>query len=125
MRINMEDCDVPLPSVDDVTHEVELIPELIRENYLPYSLSTFAQLWVELVTMSIVLGDALRTHYRHAGPHPTVEETQRCEEDLHQCAITEEACAHQSPGLQVFVYQMQLFYEYGSLRCHYGQRAEW
>ena len=114
MRIHLEDCDVPRPSMDDITRELDAIPTATRDRYLPYPSHAVARLWLKLVTISVTLGNILRIHYRHTGPKPSVEDIQRSEEEFQECALTEEDTEQNNSILQVFAYQLQLFYEYDS-----------
>ena len=114
MRINLEDCDVSLPSVDDITKELDAIPVAARDRYIPYQSNAVAQLWLRLVRISVALGNILRTHYRHKGPTPSVEDIEKSEEEVQGCALTDVEMDPTNPTMQVFTYQLQLFYEYDS-----------
>ncbi|KAK4913692.1 hypothetical protein LTR49_018026 [Elasticomyces elasticus] len=114
MRINPNDCDVPLQSMDDITQELDTLPAATRNRYLPFSPHTVARLWLKLVTISVTLGNILRIHYQHTGPKPSAEEVRRSEEEIQGRALTEEDMQQNNLILQVFAHQLQLFYEYVS-----------
>ena len=112
MRINLEDCDVPLPCSDDITKELDAISVAVRERYMPYPSEAAAGLWLRLVKMSVALGNILRIHYRHKGPLPSVVDIEKSEEEVKECALNSDETQHNNPIMQVFAYQIQLYYEY-------------
>ena len=119
MRINLEDCDIFLPSIDDITKDLDAIPIAARDRYIPYQPAAVARLWLKLIAISVALGNILRTHYRHKGPQPSVEDIEKSEEELQEAALTNDEMEHNNPIMQVFAYQLKLFYEYGSrLKYH-------
>lgn len=111
MRINLEDCDVPLPTTDDIAKELDAIPKAARDRYIPYQSDAVARLWLKLVEISVVLGNILRIHYRHKGSKPTVEDIEKSEEEVQECALAAKDLEHETPVMQVFAYQLRLFYE--------------
>jgi hypothetical protein len=114
MRINLEDCDLPLPFIDDITKELDAIPVAVRDKYIPYQSDAVAGLWLKLVRISVALGNILRIHYRYKGPTSSVEDIEKSEEELQACALTNNEMEYTNPVMQVFAYQFQLFYEYDS-----------
>jgi hypothetical protein len=114
MRINLEDCDVTLPSIEDIIAELDAIPVAIRDRYIPYQSDAVARLWIKLVRISIALGSILRVHYRHNGPRPSVEDIEQSEEEIQMCALSHQETEHTNPIAQLCAYQLQLFFEYGS-----------
>jgi len=111
MRINPEDCDMPMPCVDDVTKELVAIPSATKDKYLPVESDALARLWVNLVKISAALGSILRTHYRSSGPNPGIADIERCEEEIQRCALDKEGLGQTSQILRLHRYQLQLFYE--------------
>lgn len=111
MRINLEDCDVQLPSIDDIVEEINAIPVATRDKYIPYRSDAVARLWQKLVAISVVLGNILRVHYRIKGPKPSGEEIEKSEDEMEECRLADEDLVHENPVMQVFAYQLRLFYE--------------
>lgn len=64
MRINSEDCDVAMPSVEDVMSEARNLPESAFATYLPSDLEDLTSCWLTLIHLSTVLGDILAKVYR-------------------------------------------------------------
>lgn len=62
MRIDLEDCDTPLPSPSDVSEDLDAVPHPMRERCVPYSSNVVAELWTKLVRLSIFLGTILKLH---------------------------------------------------------------
>jgi hypothetical protein len=65
MRINLEDCDVPLPEPSDVADDLDGIPQDIKTKCLLYSSTVVGELWSKLVRLSILLGRILRLHSKN------------------------------------------------------------
>lgn len=75
MRICDDDCDVPLPTAEDVTSElVEL--EGQSGGILPPHYDTLASMWVCFVNITCSLGRILRVHYglNTLGPEDHIEQ---------------------------------------------------
>lgn len=64
MRIDSENCDVPIPSVQEVFgHSLDGIPDDIR-SCLPHGTIEMAALWINLLELSLLLERVLKRHYR-------------------------------------------------------------
>lgn len=111
MRINIEDCDLPLPFIEDITNELNALPSTTKDRYIPYDSHAVACLWIKLVKISVALGSILRIHYRSNGLKATVEDIERCEEEIHACALTAAELEQSNENMQLLSYQLQLFYE--------------
>ena len=84
MRLHLDDCDVRLPSVNDVSDDVrDLSPEL-RDTYLPPDLEILAGLWIKLLQLSIKLEDVLLLHYRPRRPPLSLTQLEKDERDIWQ-----------------------------------------
>ncbi|KAK4938335.1 hypothetical protein LTR10_021219 [Elasticomyces elasticus] len=64
MRINIEDCDVQMPEVQDLTAELEQLAPEIANEYLPSSMIAHETIWIKLIELSHILGKILRAEYR-------------------------------------------------------------
>lgn len=64
MRIDSENCDVPIPSVQEVFGpSLDGIPDDIRGS-LPDGTIEMAALWINLLELSLLLERVLKRHYR-------------------------------------------------------------
>jgi hypothetical protein len=64
MRIDSENCDVPIPSVQEVFGpSLDGIPDEIRGS-LPHGTIEMAALWINLLELSLLLERVLKRHYR-------------------------------------------------------------
>ncbi|KAK4497772.1 hypothetical protein PRZ48_010425 [Zasmidium cellare] len=62
LRINADDCDVPMPSSDCMSGP-ERLPQPWRK-YLPNELSQLVPIWLGLLQLTVVLGDILTANYQ-------------------------------------------------------------
>ena len=64
MRIDSEDCDVPIPSVQEVYNVAhEDMPDILQ-SILPNGLMEMATLWINLLELGLLLERVLKRHYR-------------------------------------------------------------
>ena len=64
MRIDSENCDVPIPSVQEVFgSSLDGIPDEIR-SCLPHGTLEMAALWINLLELGLLLERVLKRHYR-------------------------------------------------------------
>ena len=111
LRIQLEDCDTPMPTVGDITMEIESIPDSIARSYLPKDPQRkLAQLWVRLLKISVALGTMIRIFYRLKGAEADLEDIKKCEEEIMKCAPICET-KEEEPILLAHACQLQLFYE--------------
>lgn len=62
MRINLEDCDLEMPTPADVADELDNIDHRIREKYFGYQSEPVGRLWCSMVGLSLTLGKVSRLH---------------------------------------------------------------
>ena len=64
MRVDSEDCDVPIPKLNEVYgDELDETPANVR-NYLPSRTMELATLWINLLELGLLLERVLKRHYR-------------------------------------------------------------
>lgn len=63
MRIQLDFCDAPMPTVEDVTLGLERLPDRLKTTFLQADQNVLANLWVSLVRVSKVLGDVINAFY--------------------------------------------------------------
>lgn len=89
MRIHDEDCDVPLPILDDFAGDLEAAADSSFQHLLPaggaQAAAPLARLWLRLVSISALLGRIVRAHYRVQGPPPSLEDIDAFEKELRAC----------------------------------------
>ena len=112
MRINLDDCDLPLPDVQDLALETRAIPTAARERYMPCDPACLGQRWCKLVNISVALGNILNLHGRK-GVKAALRDIERCESELAQCEMM--PVGHEidasDPRTRLFTCQLRLFYE--------------
>jgi hypothetical protein len=111
LRINLMDCDVPLPCLGDITNELDAIPSERRPDYIPYEPATVSLFWVKFVSISISLGTVLEAHYRVGLPRAGVADLERCRQHMEQNSQDIDDCGQVDPIINLFGYQLQLFQE--------------
>jgi hypothetical protein len=112
MRIHSDDCEMPMPRLEDVTQEMEAIASHVKEKYLPSYSKTAAGLWIKLLRLSDVLGTIIRVFYGSKTVKPAKEDLERCENEILRCCLSAEEKAQNDPIALFHGYQLQLFYGY-------------
>lgn len=64
MRVDSEDCDVPVPSVQEVYGLDYENPSDIVRQHLPEGLLEMGLLWINLLELGLLLERVLKRHYR-------------------------------------------------------------
>jgi Fungal specific transcription factor domain len=82
MRVHDEDCDVFMPSAQDVVCEISNIKPEVRTKFVPAHSDTLAEIWVYFVKTSITLGQVLRMHYRVKGLKADTGDIEKVATDL-------------------------------------------
>ena len=111
MRIHHEDCDVPMPTAEDVINELGVIPIETRGKFIPPETQILSKMWINMVEISATLGGILRIHYRVNGPKPVAEDIRTSADELRQCKPRETLEDNASDLLRLHAYHVELFYE--------------
>lgn len=111
LRINLDDCDTPMPSAEDVTNELKSLSPQIYQQYIPASSSTLAPLWIKLLKISNALGASIRALYGRLGTEPRIADMKRCEQMILECELSNAEKLTEDRTTRLFVDQIQLFYE--------------
>lgn len=116
MRIDLNDCDMPMARAEDLLSDLEGVGRETKEAFLPGDLEKMAGFWVMLVEMSKVLGKVLKLNYQALRGKPGLGEVEALEAQILSC---------QCPGVDggdgglsreavFYVCHLQLHYQYVS-----------
>lgn len=112
MRIHSEDCDTPLPVVEDIMNELESVVGRARSNFVPVESRALAEMWIRLVRICDTLGHILRVHYCVNGGIPSITEIDRYAEELQALAQEDAVPADSSESLTINAIQIDLLYQF-------------
>ncbi|KAG7051057.1 cutinase transcription factor 1 beta [Colletotrichum scovillei] len=68
LRINSEDCDLPMPEPAAVLNDIDSLPATLRETFIPREFKTLVPLWIELLKLAVELETILRLNFRPGQP---------------------------------------------------------
>ncbi|PYI05605.1 putative Zn(II)2Cys6 transcription factor [Aspergillus sclerotiicarbonarius CBS 121057] len=85
LRIDLDDCDVPMPSVADMLSDLSDVPEPIFSTFIPHDPPLLAEYWVRLMEMSRLLGAVLTMNYKTIRPKPSMSQVEALEADILRC----------------------------------------
>lgn len=110
MRINADDCNIPIPSTVELYSEVRQIPSEVRAKYLtPDCYSIFSD-WLILLELTTTMGEVLSWSAKSSERKPTIEKIEeeivRYSDTLRRWGqnVEDTAACH--------IEQLQLFVEY-------------
>ena len=85
MRVDSADCDVPIPSVDEVFGQgLDDMPFEMWSN-LPRDLMQLALLWINLLELGLLLERVLKRHYRPRSVRASPAQLEEEEADILSC----------------------------------------
>lgn len=111
MRIHREDCDVSMPTADDILLDLGQVSDDLRQKFIPLGYEALSLTWVRLVQISDVLGEILRAHYRVVGPRPVLDDIEQLAEHLERYALRNEMRESSSDCPRVYAYQVELLFQ--------------
>jgi hypothetical protein len=111
MKIQLEDCDVPMPTIQDLTSELKDLPSQTVEKYLPGHQERLASLWIKLVKLSKALGTTIQVFYRQQRVKPDIGDVKRCEDQILQYTLSDKKKVQTDPTTTFHLHHLQLFYE--------------
>lgn len=114
LRINLNDCDMPMPSAADVLNDMHELPEFITAEYMPNDLPQLAKYWVVLIELSKLLGAVITLSYQPHGPRPSLQQFETLEANILQWKIPSEVEPGRSRSAAFYSYHLQLHYQLGT-----------
>lgn len=85
MKVDSEDCDAPMLTVEDiVTPDLDDIP-LDLQGFLPPNLRDLANLMINFLELSTILERILKSYYRPRSSVPSIQKIERDERDVLAC----------------------------------------
>jgi hypothetical protein len=98
MRINLDDCNTPLPTLGDILEDIAGSLEATGGKLLYDDFLSLAKYWLNLLKLTILLGGILANHYRPTS-NPTVLDIEKAEVNI--LANSQEAQNHGRDGNRI------------------------
>lgn len=112
MRIDLNDCDVPMASAADLESDVARIQPSTVAAFIPPDLPWMAQHWVTLIEMSKVLGAVLNLNYQTLRPRPSLARVEALEAEIMLCQPPADVKPGRSREAAFYVYHLQMHYQF-------------
>ncbi|OKL62038.1 hypothetical protein UA08_02938 [Talaromyces atroroseus] len=74
LRIDLKDCDMPMPTPDDLLSDIQGIPQYSSASYLPSNLARLSTYWITYIELSRLLGTVLIMNYQTQRPTPMLQQ---------------------------------------------------
>jgi Fungal specific transcription factor domain len=111
LRINLNNCDTPLPSADDLLSDVDRMHESTSAAYLPKDLAYLAKYWIAAIELSKLLGAVITMNYQTLRAKPSTYQIEALEAELLQYKLPDQY-EHDLTRLATFYsYHLQLQYQ--------------
>lgn len=82
LRIDLNDCDTPMPLVTDMLDDLAGIPESTSTDFLPKDLPRLASYWVRMIELSKQLGAVITMNYKTIRAKPTIQQFETLEAEI-------------------------------------------
>lgn len=110
-RINLDDCDVPMPMVDDVIQELENLPQGAYTAFMPVEMPRLATYWIILLKLSRLLGTVLSMNHQARDPRASSVEIRAMEDEILQCTLPDQYEASQTRLASFYVHHIHLHHQ--------------
>lgn len=117
LRIDLDDCDVAMPSVADILYDFKNIPQSLFSAFIPDDLPVLAEYWIMLIQLSRLLGSVLTLSYKTVRPKPSREQIETLEAEILRYKPPEQ-CPSWNGSTRFYLHHLQLHYEYVNLTSH-------
>ncbi|PYH99433.1 hypothetical protein BO71DRAFT_314053, partial [Aspergillus ellipticus CBS 707.79] len=111
LRIDLDDCDMAMPSVADILSDLSDIPESIFAAFFTNDIPLLAEYWVLLIQMSKLLGSVLTMSYKTIRPKLSVSQIEALEAEIIRCTPPERYDADQSQPARFYLHHLQLHHQ--------------
>ncbi|KAH8695414.1 fungal-specific transcription factor domain-containing protein [Talaromyces proteolyticus] len=110
LRINLSDCNTPMPSVADILNDLNEVSSVV-DSFDQHELPQLAECWILLLNLTKLLGDALLLSYQSCGPSPTFKNVEVLEDEIQRLNIPE-LCEYKKNRLLMFAFcHLHLHYQ--------------
>ncbi|KAJ5871102.1 uncharacterized protein N7529_003455 [Penicillium soppii] len=89
-RIDLNDCDTPMPTATDLLVDVGGLPEGISAGFLPAGFPGLASYWVTLIVLSKQLGAVITMNYQTLKSRPTIQQFESREAEILRCTLPDQ-----------------------------------
>lgn len=111
LRINLDDCDIPMPSVDDMLFDIGSTREDGIAPGLPADMRRSAEYWIILIELSCQLGKVMAMNYQAARSKPSLQEVEELERQLLQSKLPDQYEFGLMPSTRFYSNHVHLHYQ--------------
>ena len=111
LRINLDDCDLPMSVPADLLSELDSIPEATAVSYIPQEFRKLAEFWVILIELSKLLGKVLVLKSQSVKSKPSINQTNALEAQITRCRLPGQDEHGLTPLAKFYAHHIQLHYQ--------------
>lgn len=111
LRINLEDCDIPMPSVGDMLFDIGLPRGINSSSYFPGDMQKSAGYWIILIELSCQLGNIMAMNYRAARTKASLHEIELLEQQLLKSRLPDQFEVGLIPSTRFYSNHVHLHYQ--------------
>ncbi|KAB8271122.1 fungal-specific transcription factor domain-containing protein [Aspergillus minisclerotigenes] len=90
LRINLDDCDLPMSVPADLLSELDSIPRAISASYIPQEFPKLAEFWIILIELSQLLGKVLVLKNQPVKSKSSMNEINALEAQIMRCRLPDQ-----------------------------------
>ena len=84
MRLHLDDCDIPMPSLEDVFFDMQQLTADQRSTFVPVDAEYLAERWLDYLRLTSKIENVLTLHYKPRRPSLSVTQLQHDYEEVKQ-----------------------------------------
>ncbi|KAL4910973.1 hypothetical protein BDW74DRAFT_172427 [Aspergillus multicolor] len=111
LRIDLDDCDVPMPLVADILYDFKEVAASAFAAFVPDDLPLLAEYWIRLMDLSKLLGSVTALSYKAVRPRPSFEQIKALEMEILRYKPPEQGAPSWNRATRFYLHHLQLHYE--------------
>ncbi|KAE8408280.1 fungal-specific transcription factor domain-containing protein [Aspergillus pseudonomiae] len=111
LRINLDDCDLPMSVPADLLSELESIPEATDASYIPQEFRKLAEFWVILIELSKLLGKVLLLKSQSVKSKSSINQINALEAQITRCRLSDQDEHGLTPLAKFYAHHVHLHYQ--------------
>ncbi|KNG81942.1 C6 transcription factor [Aspergillus nomiae NRRL 13137] len=111
LRINLDDCDLPMSVPADLLSELDSIPEAVSVSYVPQDFHKLAEFWIILIELSQLLGNVLVLKSQSVKSKSSVNQINALEAQITRCKLPDQDEHGLTPLAKFYAHHIHLHYQ--------------
>ncbi|OGM48902.1 C6 transcription factor [Aspergillus bombycis] len=111
LRINLDDCDLPMCVPADLLSELDSIPEAVSVSYIPQEFQKLVEFWMILIELSQLLGKVLVLKSKSVKSKSSINQINALEAQITRCRLPDQDEHGLAPLAKFYAHHVHLHYQ--------------